>query len=200
MPPARRSRCCSSSRCSRCTSRAIALIPPLLLRLLLHAAILVRPARGREGPRRQAEPAAISRPSKRWPRRSTRRTKSPTATSAACSSARWAWPASSGSRTTGHAQGDRGRRAAARHRQDRDSRAHPQQAGQADARRVREDEAPRADRRGDPLVDRLSLSGRADRAAPPRELGRHRLSRSHRAARTFRSARASCRSSTASTR
>ena len=35
---------------------------------------------------------------------------------------------------------------------------------------------PRADRRGDPLGDRLSLSGRADRASSSRELGRHRLS------------------------
>ena len=36
---------------------------------------------------------------------------------------------------------------------------------------------PRADWRGDPLVDRLPISGRPDRAAPSRKLGRHRLSR-----------------------
>ena len=36
------------------------------------------------------------------------------------------------------AQGDRGRRAAARHRQAGGARAHPQQAGQADDGRVRD--------------------------------------------------------------
>ena len=49
-------------------------------------------------------------------------------------------------------------------------------------------------------LDRLPLSGRADRPPPPRELGRHRLPRSDSAAPTSPSARASCRSSTASTR
>ena len=85
-----------------------------------------------------------------------------------------------GVKDDGNAQGDRGRGAAPRHRQDRDPRAHPEQAGQAHAGRVRQDEAPRPDRRGDPLGDRLPLSGRADRPASPRELGRHRLSGSHR--------------------
>ena len=63
------------------------------------------------------------------------------------------------------AQGHRGGRAAARHRQDRGARAHPQQAGQAHAGRIREDEAARADRRGDPVGDRLPVSGRARSSA-----------------------------------
>ena len=44
------------------------------------------------------------------------------------------------------------------------------------------------------------VSGRADRPPPPRELGRHRLSRRPQRRRDSRSARASSRSSTASTR
>ena len=65
--------------------------------------------------------------------------------------------------------------AAARHRQDRGAGAHSEQAGTADPRRIRKDEAARADRRADSVVDRLSLSGCADRPPPSRELGRHGL-------------------------
>ena len=53
------------------------------------------------------------------------------------------------------------------------ARTHPQQAGQADGRGVREDEAPRRHRRRHPLARQLPLSGGADRPLPPRELGRH---------------------------
>ena len=75
-----------------------------------------------------------------------------------------------------HAEGHRGGLAAPRHRQAGRARAHPEQAGPAHAGRVRGDEAARRRRRRHPLVDRLPLPRRADRAGPPRELGRHRLS------------------------
>ena len=74
------------------------------------------------------------------------------------------------------AQGDRGGGAAARHRQARRARAHPQQAGRPDAGRVRADEAPRGHRRRHPVARRFPVSGRADRPVPSRELGRQRLS------------------------
>ena len=69
-----------------------------------------------------------------------------------------------------------GRGAAARHRQARGAGAHSQQARQADAGRVRDDEAARRRRRRHPVVDRLSVPGGADRPRPSRELGRLRLS------------------------
>ena len=72
-------------------------------------------------------------------------------------------------------QGHRGRGAAPRHGKARRARAHPEQARQAHARRVREDEAARRRRRGHPVDDRLPLPGRADRPVPPRELGRQRI-------------------------
>ena len=97
-------------------------------------------------------------------------------------------------------QGDRGGGAAARHRQAGDTRADPQQAGRADAGRVRGDEAPCRDRREYPLAGRFSISRRADRALPSRELGRLGVSRGRGRAPTSRSGRGSCRWSTALTR
>jgi hypothetical protein len=55
------------------------------------------------------------------------------------------------------------------------ARAHPQQAGQTDTIRVREDEASRRRWRRHPVARRFPVSGRSDRALPSRELGRHRL-------------------------
>ena len=97
-------------------------------------------------------------------------------------------------------EGDRSGRAPARHREAGGARAHPQQAGQADGGGVREDEAPRRRGRGHPLARAVPVSGRADRALPSRELGRHAATRAASPARTSRSARGFCRSSTASTR
>ena len=73
-------------------------------------------------------------------------------------------------------EGDRGGGAAARHRQAGHPRAHPQQAGQADAARVRDDEDARRHRRRHPRLDRLPLPGGADRPRSPRALERQGLS------------------------
>ena len=72
--------------------------------------------------------------------------------------------------------------------------------GKLTAGRVREDEAARRRRRRHPVARRFPVSGRADRALPSRELGRHRLPARREGRGRFRSARAFCRSSTASTR
>ena len=120
--------------------------------------------------------ASTCRRSARCRRRSKRRTASPAATFIACSITRWAWPTRSAVTRRADAEGDPGGGAAARHRQAGRARAHPQQARQADAGRVRDDEAARRCRRRHPVVDRLSVSGRADRARASRELGWHRLS------------------------
>jgi hypothetical protein len=69
--------------------------------------------------------------------------------------------------------------------------------GRLTASRVRDHETPRADGRGHPVADWLSVSGRSDRAASPRELERHGYPMVWPASR-FRSARGSSRSSTAS--
>ena len=69
------------------------------------------------------------------------------------------------------------RQRAARRRQGRHQRRHPAEAGQARPRRVGHDEDPHHDRREHPV--RLALRARAargaDRAQPPRALGRQRL-------------------------
>ena len=97
-------------------------------------------------------------------------------------------------------QGDRSRRAAARHRQARGARAHPQQARQADRRRVRADEAARRRRRRHPVARRVSRIRSCRSSAAITRTGTAAAIRAASTATTSRSARASCRWSTASTR
>ena len=90
--------------------------------------------------------------------------------------------------------------AAARHRQARGARAHPVEAGPADARRVPEDPRASEGRRRHRQLRAVPVSGGAADPEPSRALGRQGLSGRAARARTSRSARASCRSSTTSTR
>ena len=101
-----------------------------------------------------------------------------------------------GGRDSGHQD----RRAAARHRQARGARAHPVEAGTADAGRVPEDPDPSAGRRRDHRRRAVPVSGGAADPEPPRALGRQGLSAGARRRGRFRSARASSRSSTTTTR
>ena len=73
-------------------------------------------------------------------------------------------------------QGIKTGRAAARHRQARRARAHPVEAGTADAGRVPEDPDPPAGRRRDHRRRAVPLSGRAAHHEPPRAVGRQGLS------------------------
>ena len=93
---------------------------------------------------------------------------------------------------------DRG--AAARHRQAGGARAHPLEAGAADAGGVPEDPHPSAGRRRDHQRRAVPVSGGAADSQPPRAVGRQGLSRQASRARRSRSARASSRWSTISTR
>ena len=119
--------------------------------LVSDAARVVRPARGLQAPRRATQPhvSVDGRNAGDGHRRQGPSHARP-------HPARAAWRRRSGARDRRqrrrHAQAHRGGGAAARHRQARGARAHPQQAGRADARRVREDEAARADRRRHPVV------------------------------------------------
>ena len=65
------------------------------------------------------------------------------------------------------------RRAAARHRQAGGAGTHHLEAGQADPRRIREDEDPSGGGRRDSGARAFPVSGDADRPLAPREMGRH---------------------------
>ena len=93
---------------------------------------------------------------------------------------------------------DRG--AAARHRQARGARAHSFQAGPADARRVPEDSCAPEGRRRHRQLRPVPVPGCPADPEPPRALGRQRLSVRTQGRGDSRSARASCRWSTTSTR
>ncbi len=96
--------------------------------------------------------------------------------------------------------GRQNRGAASRHRQAGGARAHPVQAGSAHAGGVPEDPHPPAGRRGNHQRRALSLSGRPVDPEPSRAVGRKGISHRPQGPTRSRSARASCRWSTISTR
>ncbi len=137
--------------------------------------VVIRASRGLEAARVGAQsPAVVHRRDARDRDRRQRRGDARSRASSAAGHARARARARRGGRRS--AQGARGSGAPARYRQDRGARAHPEQAREADRGGVREDEAPCADWRGDPFVDRVPVPRRADRPASPRELGRHGIS------------------------
>ena len=72
----------------------------------------------------------------------------------------------------GAAQARRARRAVPRHRQDRDPRVDPHEAGPADRRGAVDDRAASRARRADPRADRPARGGAPDRPRMPRALRR----------------------------
>ena len=90
------------------------------------------------------------------------------------------------------------RRDPPRHRQDRHPRPRAAEAGRARRRRAPDRRDASGDRRQAARAARPARRGAADRAPPPRALGRRRLPRPPRRRRRSRSARASSRSPTRS--
>ena len=119
-------------------------------------------------------PTCTSRRSKRWRSPSMRRTRPRRRTSVASRSTPPASPRAGhvGQRDPGRQ--DRG--AAARHRQARRARAHPLEAGSADAGRVPEDPRAPAGRRRNHQRRAVPVSGGAAHPQPPRAMGRQGLS------------------------
>ena len=132
-------------------------------------------ARGRESGTSRRWPTCTCGPSKRWRWRSKPRTTPPTITCSGCacmpskSPRNWA---SVRQETGSPARGG----AAARYRQAGGAGTHHLEARPADAGRIREDEDPPAGGGGDSGARAVPVSGGADRAGAPREVGRLRLS------------------------
>ena len=166
---------------------------------LPHLQGLPRPHRGRAAARARRWRTCTWRRSKRWRSRSTRRIRRRSRTSGACRSTPPAL-----ARGARHVRerdpGRQDRGAAARHRQARRARAHPVEAGPADAGRVPEDPRPPAGRRRDHQRRAVPVSRWRRSSSATTSAGTARAIRRASRARRFRSARASCRSSTTSTR
>ena len=98
------------------------------------------------------------------------------------------------------AQARRARRALPRHRQDRDPRLDPHEAGAADRRGACADRAASRARRADPCPDRAARGGQADRPGLPRALRRRWATRTASPPTRSRSRRGSSSPATPSTR